>query len=122
MREIKFKFWDGVKMLDDREDGLPQWMSINKFFKDRDGNTLIPLQYTGLKDKNGKEIYECDFLLGGVTNGTPQLVEWINIKRWIGMADGYVKATIGFEIDAYNFTWDKCEVVGNLYENPELLK
>lgn len=54
MREIKFKFWDGKKMLNDHRDA-----SIWNGLLVCEGDT-IPLQFTGLKDKNGKEIFEGD--------------------------------------------------------------
>lgn len=79
-------------------------------------------QFLGRKDKNGKEIYEGDFLLGGVEGSAkPTLVEWTTKNTWIGMADGCARTIVGFDIEAYYFTWKDCEVIGNLYENPELL-
>lgn len=71
------------------------------------------MQYTGLKDKNGKEIYEGD-ICKGIRN-IPFVVEWDDENaRFLGYGTkGYV---------GYVSKYPKVEVIGNIYENPELLK
>jgi uncharacterized phage protein (TIGR01671 family) len=62
-------------------------------------------QYTGLKDKNGKEVYEGDILKGGIYKSF--FVEW------------------DFEENGWNITEygaRSFEVIGNIYKNPELLQ
>lgn len=78
-------------------------------------------QFTGLMDKNGAEIYEGDILKW--SNGRSYVV-----KFWEGMFyasveecnDGFLG---GFPLHALTDYEDRrCEIVGNIYDNPELLK
>lgn len=80
---------------------------------------IILMQYTGLKDKNGKEIYEGDITNNGV-------VEWCKSLNWDSGGSNHP----GFYFDcketdelSYHDGFDNdTEVIGNIYENPELLK
>ncbi len=59
MREIKFRLWDGERM----EYDPSAWCeSINESLAYADDVDAIIMQHTGLLDKNGKEIYEFDYL------------------------------------------------------------
>ncbi len=86
------------------------------------GDDIILMQYTGLKDKNGKEIYEGDILKSdsfGYTNDDKEIngkVVW-NAYGW------HIK--VMNEDGCEHFCWiadfRDIEVIGNIYENPELL-
>jgi uncharacterized phage protein (TIGR01671 family) len=83
------------------------------------GRELVHLmQFTGLLDKNGTEIYEGDI----ISNGTSRLckVKW---HKWTGQWDAIpITKNKG---NADNFVcegWKNCEIIGNIHENPELLK
>ena len=74
------------------------------------------MQYTGLKDKNGKEIYEGDVLSNG-NDEKPYKVIFEN---------GSFRAEFEGDFEEYSFylidiVAQHCEIVGNIYENPELL-
>jgi uncharacterized phage protein (TIGR01671 family) len=77
------------------------------------------MQYTGLKDKNGKEIYEGDLLRcvfdDEDEDNTPSEVVFARGAFFIGYEPNMICLTVG-ECEA-----DELEVIGNIYENPELL-
>ena len=85
-------------------------------------DNLIVEQFTGLHDKNGKEIYEGDILK--VCNGSINGIEWLEKPYEVKFICG--------RFDICLFMWDKegnnqmdsthyCEVIGNIYDNPDLL-
>jgi uncharacterized phage protein (TIGR01671 family) len=83
---------------------------------DKDGQDII-MQFTGMKDKNGRDIYEGDILVNGLS-GT-WIVQPLENGSFslIGICKQYKDAN--YSIDALN---SNKEVIGNIYENPELLK
>jgi len=124
-REIKFRAWDKRtrKMIDTGFHILGETTCFDLIYqycmehgkrKDECGlqriNSVVIMQYTGLKDRNGKEIYEGD-ILRGRSGFYP--VSW-DIEYASFMA-----------VNNYAFintsSWCKKEIIGNIYENPELL-
>lgn len=101
-REIKFRAWDKKWLfmtypctLEDIKNGFEGIFGKNKDL----------MQYTGLKDKNGKEIYEGD-IVNHKYYSTPIVITFKN-----GC----------FESGDVNITDKSLEIIGNIYENPELL-
>mgnify|MGYP001221606843 CR=1 FL=1 len=140
-REIKFRAWDKV------EKEMIEWSELRKlhaslsYIEESERlDARILMQYTGLKDKNGKEIYEGDIV------EFSDKWEWYRCKYGISMmfakseeGDRYKKIKAAYEAepmerrvvqfdpyDSYGLSkvdlesyW---EIIGNIYQNPELLQ
>lgn len=128
-REIKFRVWDGKKMWNDSflltSTGR---VCAHSRYNEQDemhicyadvitGQNYITQQFTGFVDKNGKEIYEGDLL---------------EVESFVGLVEvhwdengGFAPFVWGIDIefsDPSEFYPKKIKIVGNIFENPELLK
>ena len=117
-REIKFRAWDGEKIVHpdyiDR-DGVAWWTENSIPEK----STVI-MQFTGLKDRRGLDIYEGDLLLVAknhtyevvflLEDEYGEMISSFGLRRW---------DETFFAID--HFAVKNGIVVGSIYENPELL-
>lgn len=114
MREIKFRAWDEHKrkmianpvVSDEGDGGETASVLLNTAINCLDPYYVL-MQYTGLKDKNGKEIYEGD------------IVSDTEIMDEVTFVDGMFWLNYSEEpLYHYISVW---EVIGNIHENPELL-
>ena len=142
MREIKFRAWDKdyEKMLLVTSIHFYNDETIVECFDEKDTdlslteNTyrIILMQYTGLTDMNGKEIYEGDivfikrYLYEDTKDGDLYLAKWekfgFSFRRKIKIKDG--QKQIAKPSALINSLAIEChsEIIGNIYENPELLE
>ena len=116
MREIKFRAWDKLEksMVTKCDycisfDGNCWLYEENPILKPGD---IEIMQYTGVKDKNDKEIYEGDIVV--YANWPPKAVE--SSEKGVTT---FVLANTNYWLTTYD--QERYEVVGNIYENPELL-
>ena len=140
MREIKFRAWD--KQLKEMASviclNIGEWSedhilkskshpyTYNQVFEN-----IELMQFTGLLDKNGNEIYEGDILLVPEFYETPEMantdyIQWVVVFKF-GMFTLENKentaesdsASLHSDLEAYDGDF---EVIGNVYEHPELVK
>jgi uncharacterized phage protein (TIGR01671 family) len=129
MREIKFRAWskrdkcwcgafsiqkDGLftEMSGARmENGVcvayADWIDLSE------QDEIILMQYTGLKDKNGVEIYEGDILKGTLENHAV-----VDVNSYFGLTNYGLSSDYPMHLTGQ----EEREIIGNIYENPELLQ
>ena len=139
MRENKFRVWCEFEVngkIEKSMESAASWFLLTQTGKlwsygptespqplEKEYKKAIPLFYTGLKDKNDKEICEGDivqFAVDVLDDGT----FGNNLKP-----NYFVLAKVIFKASAYRYDWgseapiahSNCEIIGNIYENPELI-
>ena len=126
MREIKFRAWNKigedmheVEQIDWVGEDIGLTPCSRSCYTSITAENAILMQYTELKDRNGKEIYESDIV-------RCRLGEHWNYKETIGTVLFHCgewaleeKGSMFFKIKLYRCK--EIEIIGNIYENPELL-
>lgn len=129
MREIKFRAWIGEEMVKDpiiygvNGDQMAVGSRLNEgldnFFIDGEGKYHL-MQFTGLKDKNGKEIYEGDICKIRTTEDF-NCIDMVGEVRWL--EKHWCFRIVVADHDGWSpnefVKWVK--IIGNIHENPELI-
>lgn len=127
MREIKFRAWDKrqnrfILVVEPEEQGKREWypFEVQIGFSIWDKKDIVLLQYTGLLDRNGKEIYEGDLIIFDNTVGN-------DVKRnnpyQVIYKEGCFGVREGLEFyPLYKYEEFHIKSIGNIYENPDLFK
>lgn len=125
MRELKFRAWseehklfyydaaieNGEVVLLDYDFSFNGWNGVKAVIID----DAIIEQYTGLKDKNGKEIYEGDIVVNTYyDDGEMYKILWVDDSVAFGMESLD-------DMELYKLPLESLEVIGNIHENAELL-
>ena len=131
MREIKFRAWDGAAMwypetltADNNNTTLSfynplkgiRWGLYESRYENRlaSGEYHKLMQYTGLKDSKGAEIYEGDIVEWQDSTGTAIYPNYITVKETVEFKGGSFYPVCMMHGGEF-------EIIGNIYENPDLL-
>ena len=147
MRDIKYRAWTGKQMFYQEDQYLASFIgrAVSLIIQGHDPNdpgahrheSYLPnggniseylMQYTGIKDRNGIEIYEGDILMyvplpehnDGTCGGDTYVVEWKDFgftARWLQATD----PAAAYPPNALDGADEDMEVIGNIYQHPDLL-
>lgn len=103
----------------------PSWtvnISPEEYYGDED---LVIEQFTGLLDRNGKEIYEGDIITETIDDSGYKIIQIYEVYWDEDMLNFGIRGTKDFNYNLHDELWEtnaSREVIGNVHENPELLE
>lgn len=120
-RVIKFRAWDKkekemiYEALEIKNIGLGEG-SVLVNTDTQKGNELVWMQYIGLKDKNGKFIYEGDIVKIKVS-----VLDFIGVVNWDSQSAFFCVKITEDIMEHFGAEIDEVKIIGNIFENPKLL-
>ena len=126
-RELKFRAWDPTekRMITDANEGLRIYLNGSVAVGDCYAPELILMQFTGLKDSFDKDIYEGDIIRtvwASVRMGEDGLEAYTDVSDWIVEWQSKGGWFPFFDPDNKGPGERGWKIIGNQFENPELLK
>ena len=114
MREIKFRAWLGDAQ------GMLDWEGVRKLRLATISGCNHPMQYTGLKDKNGVEIYEGDLVLVREAR-ICEVIFHKDAGCWDLTPRNIISSVSIGSVSPASYKYH-AEVIGNIHQHPELIK
>ena len=129
-REIKFRFWDTTNNKFDTDIGIYNDGNLGDFSEcfhnnsGKNGQYYVVQQYTGLKDKNSKEIYEGD-IIHYYNDDSYTITDEVLVCKY-SPNNAWFTFNENSDEEDNGYYWleirNLCEVIGNIFENPDLIK
>lgn len=131
MREIKFRAWDKKQqqmfshkdLMDFTGGAVPFYrelyhagIELPAILLPINQGHIVLMQYIGRKDKKGREIYEGDIIRDGKGRALEVFWDELSSMWW------YLEMKNGCKCHVEHMNWENIEVIGNIFENPELLE